>query len=366
MHYFAEELPTQWIHLENALAVFKDSGENILSFDNVKELSRKIFIEDKELLPFLNYQHKIGNIIFFEDIRNYIILQPNWLVKCFRCLVCDNHPNKRNINLVNSIEWKHLVDTGELADSLIDRLFAKEPTLQFEKFKTHLLNVMEKFDIIVKPRFAGINGDRSKISRSYYMPCMITKPNTSFNTIQKSFSDKQSCVSTSPWLVLEFEFLPVAYFNYVLFYFIRKYICEEVNGQKAIYRGKALLCIDKTRLRKLFIGFSKNAISLQIWKWAVVPCETYRHILDELCCKIEELDNKLSQKVSKTFKIKGKCSNGDYSKKVGRLSYKELIERCEDETYMCDEHNIRHSKEDLEKTWFQPVNNVSNINKQIC
>ncbi|CAG2184690.1 unnamed protein product [Mytilus edulis] len=90
MNYFAEELPTKWINLEIALDVSKDLNKTVYSWEDIMKLALAYMIEEKELLLFLNYQHKIGNIIFFEDERDFIILQPNWLVKCFRCLVCDD------------------------------------------------------------------------------------------------------------------------------------------------------------------------------------------------------------------------------------------------------------------------------------
>ncbi|VDI14589.1 Hypothetical predicted protein, partial [Mytilus galloprovincialis] len=114
MMYFSEELPMQWIQLENALSVLKDeSKQNILSWQTCMELAEMLSIKENELLPFLTYQHKIGNIIFFADIKEYIILQPDWLVKCFRCLVCDNHPQKRNIEIIQLTDWHNLEKTGQ-------------------------------------------------------------------------------------------------------------------------------------------------------------------------------------------------------------------------------------------------------------
>ncbi|VDI21663.1 Hypothetical predicted protein [Mytilus galloprovincialis] len=127
-NFFEEELPTQWIQLENALSVLKhESKQKILSFQKIVELSQITFIKEEDILPFLTYQHKIGNIIFFEDIQKYIILQPEWLVKCFRCLVCDDHQLKRNHEILNSDDWPHMEKTGQLSDDMIDRLFEKEP-----------------------------------------------------------------------------------------------------------------------------------------------------------------------------------------------------------------------------------------------
>ncbi|XP_063418376.1 uncharacterized protein LOC134701164 [Mytilus trossulus] len=350
--FFEEELPTQWIQLENALSVLKhESKQNILSFQNFVELSQITFIKEEELLPFLTYQHKIGNIIFFEDINEYIILQPEWLVKCFRCLVCDDHEFKRNHAIVNSTDWQHLQNTGQLSDDIIDRFFEKEPELEFGKYKTHILHVMEKFDILVKPKFKDTKDESSLIPNSYYMPCMIKQQSTSLDIIKNMFEGEKSSFSFSPWLILEFKFLPLAYFNHILFYYITRYkVCEKA-GQKTLYRGKTLVNLDKTGLRKLCICFSKNAIAFQVWKLTDVEDNIYSTILEELCKKIEELKERLRQSIS--YDIKAKCSNGDYSNKEGRITFKELCEMCENGHYLCTEHNEKHRKDDVEKTWLQ-------------
>ncbi|XP_071146866.1 uncharacterized protein [Mytilus edulis] len=362
--FFEEELPTQWIQLENALSVLKhESKQTILSFQNFVELSQITFIEEKELLPFLTYQHKIGNIIFFDDIREYIILQPEWLVKCFRCLVCDDHEFKRNHAIVNSTDWQHLKKTGQLSDDIIDRLFEKELDLEFGKYKNHILHVMEKFDILVKPKFKDTKDDSSLIPNSYYMPCMIKQQSTSLDIIKKMFEGERSSFSFSPWLILEFKFLPLAYFNHILFYYITRYtVCEKAR-QKTLYRGKTLVNLDKTGLRKLCICFSKNAIALHIWKLIDVEDNTYSTILVELCRKIKELKKKLRQSIS--YDIKAKCSNGDYFNKEGRITLKKLGEMCENGHYLCPEHNEMHSKDDVEKTWLQHADIViAKLNKE--
>ncbi|VDH93860.1 Hypothetical predicted protein [Mytilus galloprovincialis] len=226
MMYFTEELPMQWIQLENALSVLKDeSKQNILSWQTCVELAEMLSIKENELLPFLTYQHNIGNIIFFADIKEYIILQPDWLVKCFRYTVC------------------------------------------------------------------------------------------------------------------------------------------EKAGQKTLYRGKTLVNLDKTGLRKLCICFSKNAIAFQVLTLSDVKDNIYNTILGELCKKIEELKERLGQSIS--CDIKAKCSNGDYSNKEGRMTFEELGEMCENGHYLCPEHNEMHSKDDVEKTWLQHADIViAKLNKE--
>lgn len=350
MDYFVENLPTKWIQLENALSILKDFDINIRSFKEVADLARQNFIEkEDELLEFLKYQHKIGNIIFFEDTRDYIILQPNWLVKCFRCLVCDDHHLKID-KIAGSTELNMLNSTGKLSEKLIIQLFKKEPHLKFDQYKDHLLKVLEKFDIIIKPNFES--GDACL--PSYYMPCMISEE-SDLVSIKKIFGVEEPQCSLTPWLVLEFNFLPLAYFNHILFDYITNYsICEVTKREPAIYCGKAVFWLNKEdKSNMLIVCFSQNAISLQIWKWERVMDNAYTDVIDKLLSKIEQLIK--DQKIS--YKIKAKCNLGNYADARGRISIKKLNKS---KKYRCQEHQVMHTTNDMKTTWFNAQINVSN------
>lgn len=338
MGFFFEELPTKWIQLENTLEILKDVKEKgkqgyCEKLENIEKLAKTMLIGKEELLRFLNYQHKIGNVIFFYDKCDYIILQPNWLVNCFRCLICDDAKKNCNMTELYPLQYR-----GILSDDLIDKLFSKVPELMFRQYKTHILKVMEKFDIIVKPNSMN----------SYYIPCMITDV-SSLIDIKNAFEvENHHC---TPWLVLTFTFLPIAYFNHILFMYIRnKTVCEVMsdNGEKspAIYAGKTVVYLDKTKQSKLVICFSRNAISLQIWN----SNKNHEHIVAELCSKIEDLEMKLCHKLK--YKIQSKCKTGDYSCSSGRISHEELNALVGGQ-YFCEEHKDWHNKDDIENTWFK-------------
>lgn len=356
MNYFEKKLPTQWIQLENALDFLtNDLKRNIISFKEIKEIARTAIIDKHaDLLEFLNYQHKIGNIIFFEDIPEYIILQSNWLVKCFRCLVFDDDPAKRCIK-VSTLEWKTLTETGKLSDTIIDNLFEKEDELKVEH-KPYLLDVMAKFDIIVKPQCVDTKGDDP--SNSYYIPCMIRNLPTSLTDIKKLFGANDEGVTRSPWFILEFTFLPFAYFNHILVSYIREYIICGRDDQKSIYGGKAVFFLDESQSQKFIICYSKNAISLQIWDWDECSDDQYIQVLGQIRDKIKELETKIRH--TTTYVITAKCSDGDYFKRSGRISFKEREKRfLPNGKYFCKDHGQMHNKEEIVNAWFKHVDTVS-------
>lgn len=347
--YFAEKLPTEWIQLENALEAIKNVKDklHVLSLDRMKELAQTTLIKEKDKLDdFLNYQHKIGNVIFLENIKNYIILRPTWLVECFRCLVFDSE--RRDYSLVSKSAWDEITSNGKLSMEIIDSLFQKEPGLKIEKIKQYLLKLLEQFNIIIQPHLADTNNDGQNLD-SYYMPCVIEKT-SSYESIKEDFiNDKTGNVKITPWLVLEFKFLPLAYFNHVMFYFIKNCtVCKETSGRPAIYRGKLVFYIDK--FRKCLICFSNKAISLQLWEWSVVDESVYSNIFNKLCDCIDISKGQFSQDIS--YNICAKCSEGYYWKMKGRISIENINK---EDKYFCEEHRAPHSKKDvdLEKTWFK-------------
>ncbi|XP_071181256.1 uncharacterized protein [Mytilus edulis] len=346
MNFVDEEIPTKWIELENALAVLrkkkkKEHMHYCERLENIEKLAQKILLEEDELILFLNYQHKIGNVIFFEDQRDYIVLEPSWLVDCFRCLVCDNYIGED----CSFTELYKLTNSGELSDLLINHLFKKVPTLRFEHFKKHILEVMEKFDIIVKPKSID----------SYYMPCMI-KTSTTLKDIKKTFNVQES--NCTPWLVLEFTFLPIAYANSIMFNYIKtKAICKERSqtgdGLPSIFAGKAVIYLDETKSSKLAICFSNNAISLQIWKYdnKDVDNDTKKQIIEQLCNKIEELETRHNHPLQ--YNITSKCSTGNYSSRTGRIRHESLTKTSNKNKYLCREHLTFHNKTDIAETWLK-------------
>ncbi|VDI69262.1 Hypothetical predicted protein [Mytilus galloprovincialis] len=132
--------------------------------------------EDNEVKQCLQYCHDMGTVVYFDEknLADHVILDPKWLINALRCLVSDKIDNVIEV----SDDWETLTDTGQLTDALISLLFKKEPELNFEENKAHLIEVMKRFDIIVN----------LKKSTALYMPCMIKS--CSFSKFKSSLVTK--------------------------------------------------------------------------------------------------------------------------------------------------------------------------------
>ncbi|CAC5401747.1 unnamed protein product [Mytilus coruscus] len=176
---WGQELPVRWIKLEQRLDILRTKdNKTVISYVDVIEHGKQVdpaIHNAKEIELFLNYQHEIGNIIFFKDIPEYIILQPQWLVDVLKCLISAPKFQKEK-QLLHSSDWIELETTGRLSEDLLTEIFCQKSISHSLPYKDHILKVMEKFDIIVKPSVSNANNfsRRATFEDSMFDPMMLT------------------------------------------------------------------------------------------------------------------------------------------------------------------------------------------------
>ncbi|CAC5417540.1 unnamed protein product [Mytilus coruscus] len=121
---WGDNLQTRWIVLEKEIN--RKLPEPVISYSDAQNLEMKGFFQKEsqmtlELNSFLKFEHDIGNIIFFEDVKSFIVLDPTWLMDIFRCFVSHQYTNES----IGMPEWGELEQTGKLSDRLIAKLLEK-------------------------------------------------------------------------------------------------------------------------------------------------------------------------------------------------------------------------------------------------
>ncbi|VDI83687.1 coiled-coil and C2 domain-containing protein 1 [Mytilus galloprovincialis] len=329
--------PLKWLLFQQVLLKLRDNNVPISSTKTLLKIAKHDDIgisEENEVKRCLKYCNDNGTVIYFdeENLADHVILNPKWLIKAFRCLVSDKIDNVIEV----SDDWQQLKDTGQLTDSLISSLFRKEPNLKFENNKAHLIEVMKRFDIIVN----------LKDSTTLYMPCMIKA--CSFSEVQKHFSDGSQSITKTSWLCLEFKFLPPAFFNHIIAWYVKKYnvsyiIDKECRSKRnALYRQVGVFDLDLSRCEQLVVCKGHNTIALQVWH-SRMSKKTYGNLGSELFRVVETLQNRYSLHISyiKTFT----CYDGDFT--IQRKTIDDLLT----EEYRCFEHKKNHKSDDLVKPW---------------
>ncbi|XP_063418388.1 probable serine/threonine-protein kinase roco6 [Mytilus trossulus] len=235
MDNWGNTFPLKWILLEHLIDINKNEGKNIINLNDMSKLAEHhdiSILEKDELLLFLRFQHTVGNIIFFENIPDLIILKPQWLADAFRCLVSDRIDDS---GLHHLEDWTLFRRQGKLSESLITELFKSKDGSQFSGQKNNLHKVMEKLDILVK----------IENSSYYIMPSQM--PSSKFEDVCRNVGIlTKNCKRTS-WLCYKFEFLPPSFFNHISAWFIKQYIPSKVDSDAtsfALYRGICVFDID--------------------------------------------------------------------------------------------------------------------------
>ncbi|CAG2236534.1 unnamed protein product [Mytilus edulis] len=355
---WGQQLPTRWIKYEEVLDQHRENQNKVMTYQDIKSLGKSVGLDIKdmnELNLFLRYQHDIGNIIYFDDIPDLVILQPQWLVDVLKCLVSARKFQIQR-NIVYNSDWKELETTGKLTEDLITQAFrGEEEGTGFFKYRSHILQIMEKFDIIVKPNmaeeeFVSALEENDVINKSqiptvsYYVPCLIkSKP---IRNIVDSFKVDGKDFNRTSWICMHFDFLPPAFFNHFLVNYIRRYqISLEPSKHRhrpALYRGMGVFNLDSSGRTKLAVCVSKHVILLQIWKWGKHSQISFKGIWEHAEACITGIKGRYKMNVSYTVKMK--CCNGSYDNLNGMI---EMTKLESDEEYFCDEHAVLHNSKDI-------------------
>ncbi|XP_076115645.1 uncharacterized protein LOC143083262 [Mytilus galloprovincialis] len=372
---WGQQLPTRWIKYEQVLDQHRENQDRVMAYEDMKTLGKSVGLEIKdgnELNLFLKYQHDIGNLIYFEDIPDLVILQPQWLVDVLKCLVSARKFQIQR-NIVYNSDWKELETTGRLTEDLITQAFTGEGEgTDFIKYRRHILQIMEKFDIIVKPDIPEEESvsspeekeendeiKKSKLPVYYYVPCLIKSK--AISNIVDSFNVDGQDFNRTSWMCMHFDFLPPAFFNHVLVNYIRRYqISREPSkhGCKlALYRGMGVFNLDLSGRIKLAVCVSKHVILFQIWKWGSNFKLSFKGIWEHAEASIAGIKGRYKMNVSYTVKMK--CCNGSFDNPDGMVEMSKLET---EEEYLCDEHAVLHKSKDLLESWFKEELNDEMLN----
>ncbi|XP_076085427.1 uncharacterized protein LOC143056230 [Mytilus galloprovincialis] len=340
MDNWGNAFPLKWILLEHLIEINKNAGRNFINFTDMLNLAKHPdinMLENKDLMLFLRFQHDVGNIIYFENIPDLIILRPQWLSDAFRCLVSDR-VDKR---LQHLDDWTLFKRQGKISESLITELFKSKDGIQFSGQKDNLHQVMENLDILVK------------IEKKYYiMPSMM--PSSTFDDVCKKFGIQTGNCQRTSWLCFKFEFLPPSFFNHISAWFIRKYNhhCTDMDSNSAafaFYRGICVFDIDGSGCKKILVTMSNDIIALQVVlfseqqeQFGSICCEIY----NEVKTLIEDIKKRYKVKLS--FKLHFKCSDGDYHNDT--FSYEKL--QSEQECF-CRQHKKSHRSDMIYLPWMK-------------
>ncbi|CAG2198883.1 unnamed protein product [Mytilus edulis] len=320
-------------------------GKPVVAKSDIAEIANNIIqpiTDEEELERFLTYHNGIGTYVYFSDLPEYVVLDPQWLESAFKCIITANQFQK---DLVHQTEWEELRQDGRLSEKLLNEIFLHQEDY-IKKYRAHLLKIMEKFNIIVRPRTMS---DAYEINEEsdYYVPCMIKK--TSLSNIKEKFFN---CPSKSSCLCVEFDFLPPSFATQILvactrYYTVAKGPQTNDGRHPAFYRDFAIYNLDATGCEKLLIANYQNVLQIQIWKWGEPEKRSYHDVKAKLLGIIEEMQQ-IRIQPSLSYELKLKCKYTDYECLDGMVDLNVIKPQKE---YFCEEHGNTHNSEEIYFDW---------------
>ncbi|CAG2206458.1 unnamed protein product [Mytilus edulis] len=304
------EVPLKWIPLENEIIKHREMGKNILSFQTIKEISdgsHCLIVDKDEFKMFLKFHHDLGTVIYFDDVPDFIIINPNWFVKALRCIVSAQEFISENLQL----NWKEYEESGYIGMEMIQAIFQqKDPELAHNQ--EHIMHVLDKYDIVVEMP----NVVRQRVNEKLYcVPCIVKS--SAIESITNNFVGQEK----TSILCFEFEFLPPVFFCHLVVNLLRRYNLSNESlssSRKALYRGACVFDIDITGCEKLFLCKYQNTIQVQIWRWNAAITNSGQRIRidieDDLTC----IQRKYKLDSLKNYKLKAKCQFTE--RKISKLT----------------------------------------------
>ncbi|CAG2256632.1 unnamed protein product [Mytilus edulis] len=310
MRTWNTDYPLKFIQLEKCLQG-KKKELPIISYQEIRNISSEMPkpLNDEELMLYLTFHHEIRGLVYFKDLPDYIILDTQWLSDAFKCIVTAKKFSA--ISIRNKNKWNELYSRGKLHSEVLDDIFRKTESI-FSKHKDHILNVMEKFDIIIRPNTSETQREAGDDKPLYYLPCMIkSEPECD---IYKMFNVTEKTCTKSTWLCYMFKFLPPHLMNHLIASLCRKYevakvASKEHTRQIALFRQSAVFELQMTtKLRKLLVMKGPNVIQIQVWQFAKqIQRGLYKYIADFVTEEITKIISNRFKMSNVKFEKKWEC-----------------------------------------------------------
>ncbi|KAK3610612.1 hypothetical protein CHS0354_009070 [Potamilus streckersoni] len=272
--YWGEEIPARWILLERALMDLKKRIP-VIEYTDVKSLNETLQVQiecPEELDLFLRFEHDMGNIVFFntERLRNKVVLDPKWLIHGVRIWITSDHVIKRHSDV--TAQWDHFKKTGQLTHTLIEKLWSSHS--EIHQHKEHLLDLMEKLNIIVKP--LQMEGEY------YWVPCMVSIPAPDY--IKKLQQKKDTTKTSTLCFRSKTNFIHVGVFHRLIAICLSKWMPAKEGEAYLLFQGLCVFDIDEQQQLLLSLNdFVIHAVVIRFTKQGRIPdlyiCMTIRNYL---------------------------------------------------------------------------------------
>ncbi|XP_060080095.1 uncharacterized protein LOC132559485 [Ylistrum balloti] len=139
--YMGEKIPQAWLQLEKLLTDERDKNK-VLDFKTLETKAVDVGIVDStEISQAVQFLHDLGMIQHFsnENLRNQVIIEPQWIVDVMACVVCVDQAVIQNGRLKHADIKKIWKNHTKMADWLLRLTEEFDLTFQLEKEKCNIV-----------------------------------------------------------------------------------------------------------------------------------------------------------------------------------------------------------------------------------
>ena len=173
---FGEQLPEQYKVLQEKIGMLRQQGKRIIPYSLLEATNKSLVnpLSPEELQLFVQFQHNCGFLLHYKDIhlKDFVVLDPKIVIDATKCIVTSE---RFTTEMWDKAKWMTMVNTGQIEESYILRVWSKSNEQLFYRHREYLLMLMQRLDIIAKPRLYD-GGDDAPVA-FYYVPCMLQANN---------------------------------------------------------------------------------------------------------------------------------------------------------------------------------------------
>lgn len=335
---WGKKMPLIWVPLENQLLDLKLKGISILRMEEIQKLNRlneDLMMNDEKLMYFLQTQHALGKLIFFDkdELAEFVIIEPSVLVNALRSFVTDEiffpQQDRECYNILKKLQRE-----GTLKKIDLMKLWNQDefqvifPTQDFKDF---LVKILLHLDVLVEPPLD--NQDVSFSEEYYIVPSMVQ--NRFDNDYVETYLNRSRSICMS--YVFKLNMAPPN----VLFGVIAAAV--GIFPQKE-YRKQKMICQDGAT----FVFDEKNEFSIKKKGNRIIVYFTHanstRKIQPSKVASVQEWLTTVILSIIEFYQLISRGIDASHQKHFGKPFEPEYGAACQTPCFVKNEEEIRRSK----------------------
>lgn len=271
-----KEIPLQWVAVEREISVLKSRKTKLITVEELRDHLKNCEVTDSTLQNLegvLEHFHLKGFIIFFsgsERLKNYVFIDPQWIVNAFKKLITVPCGQTRFENEIIRQQWSLLCEEGKLTLDFAKEVFKLSGDEQLIDEGERVLQSMEELNLIAT-------------LPSYWIVPSLLKRQIYTTLVAEYFDDSNTTIEKSCSYCLKFReaFVPDPIMDKVVAACVSKWTdIYYLQGKPILYRG--LVCLRVTSSCSVIIYCKDNMIQAMLFRTDKTSHESFGEVGDSV------------------------------------------------------------------------------------